>query len=113
MLLIFDPEKVSYGQLVEYFFKMHDPTTLNRQGADTGTQYRSAIFTENEEQAKIAKDIAEKVSQQWYKGKPITTEIRPATQWYDAEPKHQRYLENYPYGYHCPAHFVRKLPDLA
>jgi peptide-methionine (S)-S-oxide reductase len=114
LLIAFDPEKVSYRQLVEYFFKMHDPTTLNRQGADSGTQYRSAIFTENDEQMKIAEEIKEKVRKEWYKGKTITTEIRKATQWYDAEPKHQKYLESAgPWGYHCPAHFVRKFPELS
>jgi peptide-methionine (S)-S-oxide reductase len=113
LLLVFDPEKVSYRQLVEYFFKMHDPTTLNRQGADTGTQYRSAIFTENDEQTKIANEIKKKVGDEWYKGKTITTEIRAATQWYDAEDYHQQYLEKEPMGYHCPAHYVRKLPALS
>ena len=112
LLIAFDPDKVSYPQLVEYFFKMHDPTTKNRQGADSGTQYRSAVFTENEEQLKIAKEIGEKVSKQWYKGKPITTEIRMATQWYDAEGDHQEYLIKQPYGYHCPAHYVRPFPKL-
>lgn len=112
LLIIFDPDKVTYGQLVEYFFKMHDPTTLNRQGADTGTQYRSAIFAESEEQVKIAQEVKEKVGDQWYKGKPITTEILRATQWYDAEEKHQKYLFKNEHGYHCPAHFVRPLPAL-
>jgi len=98
--------------LVEYFFKMHDPTTLNRQGADTGTQYRSAIFAESDEQLKIAEEIKEKVGAQWYKGKPITTQILRATQWYDAEEKHQKYLINFDQGYHCPAHYVRPLPAL-
>ena len=114
MLIAFDPDKVSYRQLVEYFFKMHDPTTLNRQGADSGPQYRSAIFTENDDQQKIAETIASKVSKEWYKGKPLSTEIRRATQWYDAEVKHQKYLEDAgPWGYHCPAHFVRKFPALS
>ena len=91
---------------------MHDPTTMNRQGADTGTQYRSAIFYENEEEGKIAKEIAERVSKQWYKGKPVSTQIAPATKWWDAEGYHQEYLEKKPWGYHCPAHFVRKFPAL-
>ncbi|KEF56565.1 peptide-methionine (S)-S-oxide reductase [Exophiala aquamarina CBS 119918] len=112
LLIVFDPDKVTYRQLVEYFFKMHDPTTLNRQGADTGTQYRSAIFAESDEQLKIAEEIKEKVGAQWYKGKPITTEILKATQWYDAEEKHQKYLIKFDEGYHCPAHFVRPLPAL-
>ncbi|KAK5069500.1 Peptide methionine sulfoxide reductase [Lithohypha guttulata] len=105
--------QVTYKQLMEYFFKMHDPTTLNRQGADTGTQYRSAIFYVNDEQKKIAEEIKEKVGKEWYKGKPISTEIRAATKWYDAEDYHQDYLKKEPFGYHCPAHFVRKLPPLS
>ncbi|KIX04477.1 peptide-methionine (S)-S-oxide reductase [Rhinocladiella mackenziei CBS 650.93] len=112
LLIVFDPDRVTYRQLVEFFFRMHDPTTLNRQGADTGPQYRSAIFAENDEQLQIANEIKEKVGEQWYKGKPITTEILRATQWYDAEMRHQGYLINNPGGYHCPAHFVRPLPEL-
>lgn len=113
LLIVFDPEKVSYRELVTYFFKMHDPTTLNRQGADTGTQYRSAIFAEDDEQLQIAQSVKEQVSEQWYKGKPITTQILRATQWWDAEPYHQKYLIKKEDGYHCPAHFVRPgLPDL-
>ncbi|KIW40678.1 peptide-methionine (S)-S-oxide reductase [Exophiala oligosperma] len=116
LLVVFDPDRVTYRQLVEYFFKMHDPTTMNRQGADTGTQYRSAVFAEDDEQAKIATEVKEKVGEQWYKGKPITTEILRATQWYDAEDYHQDYLKKQEmkggYGYHCPAHFVRPFPEL-
>ncbi|KAK5022922.1 Peptide methionine sulfoxide reductase [Exophiala sideris] len=112
LLIVFDPERVTYRQLCEYFFKMHDPTTLNRQGADTGTQYRSAVYAENDEQMQIAQEIKEKVGEQWYKGKPITTEIKRATQWYDAEPNHQKYLLVNTGGYHCPAHYVRPLPEL-
>lgn len=112
LLIVFDPDKVTYRQLVEYFFQMHDPTTLNRQGADTGTQYRSAVFAETDEQLQIAQEIKEKVGAQWYKGKPITTEIVRATQWYDAEPEHQKYLFINEHGYKCPAHFKRPLPAL-
>ena len=75
--VIFDPEKVSFRQLVEFFYRMHDPTTLNSQGPDMGTQYRSAIFFHDDEQEKIAKDITEKVQKEWWK-KKITTEIVPA-----------------------------------
>ena len=113
LLIAFDPDKVSYRQLVEYFFKMHDPTTLNRQGADTGTQYRSAIYTENDDQMKVANEVKEKVGKEWYKGKTITTEVLKATQWYDAEDYHQDYLKKEPYGYHCPAHYVRPFPSLS
>jgi peptide-methionine (S)-S-oxide reductase len=113
LLVVFDPDVVTYRQLVEFFFRMHDPTTLNRQGADTGTQYRSAVFAENDEQLKIAEEIKQKVGEQWYKGKTISTEIKRATQWYDAEDYHQEYLtEKQKEGYHCPAHFVRPFPAL-
>ncbi|OQV00902.1 hypothetical protein CLAIMM_06337 [Cladophialophora immunda] len=117
LLIVFDPERLSYKQLCEFFFRMHDPTTLNRQGADTGTQYRSAIFAENDEQLKIAEEIKKKVGEQWYKGKTITTEIRRATQWYDAEDYHQKYLIPEPGKdtsglYHCPAHYRRPFPEL-
>ena len=112
LLIVFDPDRVTYPQLVEFFYSMHDPTTLNRQGADSGTQYRSAIYAENDEQLKIAEEITAKVKEQWYKGKSISTEIRRSTKWYDAEDNHQEYLDKEPHGYHCPAHFVRKFPAL-
>ncbi|KAL9621414.1 MAG: hypothetical protein Q9160_004174 [Pyrenula sp. 1 TL-2023] len=106
--VLFDPDKVSYRQLIEFFFRMHDPTTLNRQGMDTGTQYRSAVYANDEEQLKVAEDLKKKVGEKWYKGKPITTEVAMAGQWYDAEDYHQLYLERTPGGYECPAHYVRK-----
>ena len=109
--IIFDPNILTYRQILEFFYRMHDPTTLNRQGADLGTQYRSAIFWHDDEQEKIAKEITEKVEKQWYK-KPITTQIAQAGTWYDAETYHQLYLENNPGGYECPAHFVRNFPEL-
>lgn len=112
LLLVFDPEKITYPQLVEFFFKMHDPTTMNRQGADSGTQYRSGIYAENDEQLQIAEEIKQKVGDQWYKGKSISTEIKMATQWYDAEDYHQDYLTKEKFGYHCPAHYVRPFPAL-
>lgn len=113
LLLAYDPAQLTYSTLCEYFFKMHDPTTLNRQGADTGSQYRSAIFYENEKQREIAEKIKSKVEKEWYKGQSVVTEIKPATQWYDAEDYHQDYLTKTPYGYHCPAHYVRKFPPLS
>jgi len=113
LLLVFDPEIVSYRQLCEFFFKMHDPTTVDRQGPDTGPQYRSAIFAEDDEQLKTATEVRDKVAEQWYKGKTIATEIKRATQWYDAEPNHQQYLEREPHGYECPSHYLRSnLPAL-
>ena len=108
LLIMYDPDMVSYRQLIEYFFRLHDPTTLNRQGADVGTQYRSAIFANNDEQLRIAQEIKEKVAKEWWTQRPVTTEVTMAGQWYDAENKHQRYLEVHRGGYECPMHRVRK-----
>ncbi|KAI1003488.1 hypothetical protein K3495_g4712 [Podosphaera aphanis] len=110
--LVFDPKKVSYRQLLEFFYKMHDPTTSNRQGPDTGTQYRSAIFYHDQNQESIAQEITKEVNKKWYKGR-VTTEILPAREWWDAEDYHQRYLDVNPGGYECPSHFVRNFPPLA
>ena len=90
--VVYDPEQVSYRMLLEYFYKMHDPTTENLQGPDRGTQYRSAIFYHDAEQEKIAKDVTDKVNKEWWKGK-VTTQVLPAGEWYDAETYHQRYLD--------------------
>ena len=83
--MVFDPERVSYNTLLEFFYRMHDPTTKNRQGMDTGTQYRSGIFYHSPEQETAAKSVTEKVQQQWWKEGKITTEILPAGEWWDAE----------------------------
>lgn len=90
---------------------MHDPTTKNRQGNDSGTQYRSGIFYHDAEQKRVAEEITAKANEQWYKGK-ITTEILEAGQWWDAEEYHQLYLEKNPNGYQCAAHHVRNFPPL-
>ena len=110
--ITFDPSSLSYTTLLEFFYKMHDPTTKNRQGADTGTQYRSAIFYHSDEQEQLAKKVTEEAQKQWWKSSKITTEILPAGQWWDAEDYHQRYLDVNPGGYECPAHYVRSFPDL-
>ena len=101
----FDPQKVSYEELLKYFFRLHDPTTSNRQGNDIGSQYRSAIFYQNEEQKQIATKVKEEVqkSGKW-KGK-IVTEIVPAQEFYKAEDYHQKYLQKNPGGYTC--HYLR------
>jgi methionine-S-sulfoxide reductase len=104
--VVFDPEKVTYRQLLEFFYKMHDPTTLNRQGPDAGTQYRSAIFFHDEEQEGVAKDVTERVQKEWWKNGKITTQIVPAGDWYDAETYHQLYLNKNPGGYECPSQYV-------
>ncbi|MGA9887707.1 MAG: peptide-methionine (S)-S-oxide reductase MsrA [Candidatus Acidiferrales bacterium] len=110
--IIFDPQKLSYRKLLEFFFQIHDPTTLNRQGNDTGTSYRSAIFYTTEEQKKIAQEtIADVNASGLWPGK-VVTEIKPAAAFWEAEPEHQDYLERIPNGYTC--HYVRpdwKLPD--
>ena len=109
--IIFDPDRISYRQILEFFFQIHDPSTRNRQGNDVGTSYRSAIFYTTEEQRLIADDtIADVDASGLWPGK-VVTEVVPATEFWEAEPEHQDYLEHYPNGYTC--HFVRpnwKLP---
>ncbi|EDR02885.1 methionine sulfoxide reductase A [Laccaria bicolor S238N-H82] len=102
----FDPSIVSYGELVEFFYRSHDPTTVNRQGGDTGSQYRSAIFTHSPEQATTAQCLTEEIQAKYFtpKGKNIVTEIIPAGTWWDAEDYHQLYLFKNPNGYQCPSH---------
>lgn len=90
---------------------MHDPTTLNSQGPDTGPQYRSAIYFHSSEQEKIAHEITSKANEQWYNNK-IVTEITPAGQWWSAEEYHQLYLDKNPAGYECPSHFLRSFKPL-
>lgn len=110
--VVYDPQKIEYRSLLEFFYKMHDPTTENRQGPDVGTQYRSAIFYHDDEQEKIAKDVTKKVNEQWWKG-GVSTEVLPAGQWWDAEAYHQKYLDVNPGGYECPSHFLRSFPPLS
>lgn len=96
--MTFDPSTISYTTLLEFFYKMHDPTTKNRQGADTGTQYRSAIFYHSPDQERAAKEVTEKAQTQWWKGGKISTEILEAGTWWDAETYHQLYLDKNPGG---------------
>ncbi|KAL8722211.1 MAG: hypothetical protein Q9225_001256 [Loekoesia sp. 1 TL-2023] len=96
--MTFDPSRLSYTTLLEFFYKMHDPTTKDRQHADVGTQYRSAIFYHSPEQKQAAREVTEKAQQQWWKSKSITTEILEAGQWWDAETDHQLYLDKNPGG---------------
>lgn len=109
--IVFDPQQVTYRDLLEYFYRMHDPTTSNRQGPDTGSQYRSGIFYHSDEQKAVAEEVTKKANEQWWHGK-IVTEVLPAAEWWDAEKYHQLYLDNNPGGYECPSHFLRKLPPL-
>ncbi|RDW42110.1 peptide methionine sulfoxide reductase MsrA [Yarrowia lipolytica] len=106
----FDPKQISYPELIELFFKMHNPTTLNRQGSDKGTQYRSAIFTHNDTQQKEAEAVKNKMEETFYKN-PIVTEIEPISSFFDATENHQKYLNKNVNGYTCPTHFIRTLPE--
>ena len=109
--IIFDPAKISYRDLLEFFFQIHDPSTLDRQGNDRGASYRSAIFYTSDEQKRVAEDtIADVDASGLWPGK-VVTEVTPVSDFWEAEPEHQDYLERIPNGYTC--HFVRpnwKLP---
>ena len=103
--VIFDPERLSYRNILEFFFQIHDPTTLYRQGNDQGSSYRSAIFYLNDEQRKVAeRTISDVHASGAWPGK-IVTEIAPAGPFWEAEPEHQDYIERHPNGYTC--HFIR------
>ncbi|MBP1472799.1 peptide-methionine (S)-S-oxide reductase MsrA [Frateuria sp. MAH-13] len=112
--ILFDPQKISFRRLLEFFFQIHDPTTPNRQGNDRGTSYRSAIYYTTEEQERVAEEtLADVNASGLWPGKAVT-EIEPAGDFWEAEPEHQDYLQHYPTGYTC--HFVRpdwKLPRRA
>ena len=99
----FDPNVVSYRDLLNVFFAIHDPTTLNRQGADVGTQYRSAIFYHDEAQKKIAEDLIKDLNAQNIWDKPIVTEVAPLDNFYMAEDYHQEYYARNPYQPYCMA----------
>jgi methionine-S-sulfoxide reductase len=103
--VVFDPRKLSYGDLLRYFFRLHDPTTPNRQGNDRGTQYRSVIFYASPQQKQIAEDVIEEVNRSGKWSAPVVTEVAPASTWYPAEEYHQDYLQKHPNGYTC--HYLR------
>jgi peptide-methionine (S)-S-oxide reductase len=109
--IMFDPSRITYRELLEFFFQIHDPTTMNRQGNDWGTSYRSAIYYTSDEQRRVAEDaIADVNASGLWPGK-VVTEVAPAGDFWQAEPEHQDYLLRYPDGYTC--HFIRpgwKLP---
>lgn len=112
--IVFDPTILSYRQLLEFFFQIHDPTTKNRQGNDIGTSYRSAIYYESDEQKRVALDTIEDVNASGLWPGKVVTEVCPAGPFWLAEPEHQDYLEHNPGGYTC--HFPRrqwKLPQRA
>jgi peptide-methionine (S)-S-oxide reductase len=109
--ILFDPKQISYRDILEFFFQIHDPTTRNRQGNDVGTSYRSAIYYLDPDQERVARDtIADVDASKLWPGK-VVTEVEPAGPFWEAEPEHQDYLARYPNGYTC--HYVRpnwKLP---
>ena len=105
--VIFDPAVISYRQILEFFFQIHDPSTSNRQGNDLGRSYRSAIYYLSEQQREIAEDTAADVDASKLWPGRVVTQIEPASEFWEAEPEHQDYLERIPNGYTC--HFVR--PD--
>ncbi|HCC82506.1 MAG TPA: peptide-methionine (S)-S-oxide reductase, partial [Methylophaga sp.] len=105
--IIFNPEQITYRQLLEFFFQIHDPTTPNQQGNDRGMSYRSAIYYTSDEQAEIAKQTIEDVNQSGLWPGKVVTEVEPVGDFWEAEPEHQDYLQHYPTGYTC--HYIR--PD--
>ena len=120
----FDPDVLSYRDLLNVFFGIHDPTTLNRQGADSGTQYRSAIFYHDDEQKVVAEQLIKELNEQHIWNKPIVTEVSKFDKFYMAEDYHQEYFANNPYQPYCMAvvapkvvkfrkHFVERLKKQA
>jgi peptide-methionine (S)-S-oxide reductase len=105
--IVFDDERLGYRQLLELFFQIHDPTTVNRQGNDIGASYRSGIYYLNETQREIAENTVADVNASGRWPGQVMTEIKPAGEFWEAEPEHQDYLEKFPNGYTC--HFAR--PD--
>ncbi|MDG1424234.1 MAG: peptide-methionine (S)-S-oxide reductase MsrA [Paracoccaceae bacterium] len=105
--IIFDPAKISYRRLLEFFFQIHDPTTLNRQGNDRGLSYRSAIYYLDEAQKSAAEQMVSEVNSSGIWPGPVVTELAEAGDFWEAEPEHQDYLERRPNGYTC--HYIR--PD--
>jgi peptide-methionine (S)-S-oxide reductase len=109
--IVFDPDKLSYRRLLEFFFQVHDPSTRNRQGNDTGASYRSAIYYTSEAQKEVAENTIDDVNASGLWPGKVVTELAPVGDFWEAEPEHQDYLERIPNGYTC--HYVRpdwKLP---
>jgi methionine-S-sulfoxide reductase len=101
--IVFDPSKISYDEILDFFFRLHDPTTTNRQGNDIGTQYRSAIFFHDDAQRDAAQRAIQRAQPKW--PRPLVTEVVPFTNFFEAEDYHQDYLQRYPNGYTC--HYLR------
>lgn len=107
--IVFDPSKTSFKKILDFFFRIHDPSTLNRQGNDIGTSYRSAIFYVDEEQKKEAEEFIQLVDQAKVWPGPVMTTLEPLKTFTEAEEYHQDYLQKNVGGYTC--HFVRQIPS--
>ncbi len=105
LAITYSPRITTYNKLLDFFFRIHDPTTLNRQGNDVGSSYRSAIFYQNLEELKNAKRVIKKVNESKLYVNPVVTSLEPFTKFYSAEEFHQDYLRKHPGGYTC--HFIR------
>jgi len=103
--IVFDPDQLSFRQLLEFFFQIHDPSTADRQGNDRGTSYRSGIYYTSDAQRRVALDTIEDVNASGLWPGKVVTEVKPAGPFWEAEPEHQDYLQRYPEGYTC--HWVR------
>ncbi|MFC4669389.1 peptide-methionine (S)-S-oxide reductase MsrA [Seohaeicola nanhaiensis] len=103
--ILFDPDRISYREILEFFFQIHDPTTLNRQGNDVGLSYRSAIYYVDEAQKAVALDTIADVDASGLWPRKVVTEVEPVGAFWEAEPEHQNYLQRIPNGYTC--HWVR------
>lgn len=103
LLVSYNPEQTSYSNLLDFFFRIHDPTTLNRQGNDVGTSYRSAIFYQTEEEKQEAERFIKIVNDSGHWKNPVVTTVEPFSQFIPAEPEHQDYLQKNPDGYTCHA----------
>lgn len=109
----YDPDQVSFKELLDVFWQSHDPTSLNRQGADAGTQYRSVIFYHDPEQKRIAEEERDRVNASGQYDKPVVTELAPAGEFYEAEPYHHDYYRRNPHAPYCRNVIVPKLQKLA
>jgi peptide-methionine (S)-S-oxide reductase len=110
--IYFDPEVISYKEILEIFFTMHDPTSLNRQGADIGTQYRSAIFYHNQQQKEVAEKLIAELTEEKIWDKPIVTEVMPLKVFYNAETYHKDYYKKHPKEPYCQAVIAPKIAKL-
>jgi peptide-methionine (S)-S-oxide reductase len=108
----FDPEKLSYRDILNLFWKAHDPTTVNRQGADVGSQYRSIILFHNEQQQKVAEESKQALEDSRYFESPVVTEVKPLDTFYTGEEYHQHYFEKHPYAGYCTFVIRPKLKKL-